>query len=104
MPQHDYMDYYCPEYKVHMPTSNMENQNTKKDLDRIKGILIDNIKKVCAVGANNEASLPNIDLDSKKQELMDVNIDKRTKDAISDMGTIKPYDSKEFYDQKDLFK
>ena len=104
MPQHDFMDYYCPEYKVHMPTSNMENQNTKKDLDRIKGILIDNIKKVCAVGANSDTSLPNIDLDSKKQELEDTNVDKRNKDAMSDMGTIKPYDSKEFYDQKDLLK
>lgn len=33
MPWHEYSDYYCPEYKLHIPVSNMKNENTRKSLE-----------------------------------------------------------------------
>ena len=36
VPYHEYMDYYQPEYKLHMPVSNMKNENTRESLDATK--------------------------------------------------------------------
>ena len=36
LPFNDYFDYYGPEYKLHLPVSNMENQNSAKYLEDIK--------------------------------------------------------------------
>ena len=38
MPENDYLHYFGPEYKLHLPISNMENANTKKYLEEIKYI------------------------------------------------------------------
>jgi len=35
MPENEFLHYFGPEYKLHMPISNMENQNTRKYLDDI---------------------------------------------------------------------
>ena len=31
----EYRDYFCPEYKIHSPVSNMENLNQEEDLEKI---------------------------------------------------------------------
>lgn len=36
MPMNDYLEYFGPEYRIHMPVSNMENQNSKEYLESIK--------------------------------------------------------------------
>lgn len=36
IPFNDYFDYYGPEYRLHLPVSNMENQNSPKYLEDIK--------------------------------------------------------------------
>ena len=36
MPYNDYFEYFAPEYKFHLPVSNMENLNTKKYLEETK--------------------------------------------------------------------
>lgn len=36
LPFHEYFEYYGPDYKLHLPVSNMENLNTKKYLEGIK--------------------------------------------------------------------
>jgi histone deacetylase 1/2 len=36
LPYNDYFDYYGPEYRLHLPVSNMENLNTPKYLEDIK--------------------------------------------------------------------
>ena len=33
LPMHEYYHYFGPEYKLHMPISNMENTNNKEYLD-----------------------------------------------------------------------
>ena len=35
MPKHKYLQYFYPEYKIHMPVSNMENVNTPEYLNSI---------------------------------------------------------------------
>jgi histone deacetylase 1/2 len=36
LPYNDYFEYYGPDYRLHMPVSNMENLNTPEYLDRVK--------------------------------------------------------------------
>ena len=36
MPDNEYIEYFCPEYKLHLPISNMENMNSKDYLDDMK--------------------------------------------------------------------
>jgi histone deacetylase 1/2 len=71
MPQHDYLEYYSPEYKIHTPTSNMENQNTKKDLDRIKSLLIENIKRISPNPGVDPVCIPDCSTGSAKQKVED---------------------------------
>lgn len=35
MPFNEYIEYFAPEYKLHLPVSNMENLNTKEYLESI---------------------------------------------------------------------
>eukprot|EP00743_Colponemidia_sp_Colp-15_P002301 GILK01002493.1.p1 GENE.GILK01002493.1~~GILK01002493.1.p1 ORF type:complete len:511 (-),score=109.41 GILK01002493.1:171-1703(-) len=50
IPYNDYYEYYCPDYRLHIQTSNMENLNSKKDLDNLKIRIFDNLKQVSPVG------------------------------------------------------
>lgn len=36
LPYNDYFDYYGPEYRLHLPVSNMENQNSPKYLEDVR--------------------------------------------------------------------
>lgn len=36
LPYNDYFEYFAPDYKLHLPVSNMENLNTAKYLDDIR--------------------------------------------------------------------
>ena len=36
LPYNDYFEYYGPDYRLHMPVSNMENLNTKEYLENVK--------------------------------------------------------------------
>jgi len=38
--QNDYFDYFCPEYKIHMSISNMENLNANEDLEKTTTFLL----------------------------------------------------------------
>jgi hypothetical protein len=44
----EYREYFCPEYKIHMPTSNMENLNTREDLEDKMGKIFQMLKTVDA--------------------------------------------------------
>lgn len=41
LPYNDYFDYYGPEYRLHLPVSNMENLNTPRYLEDIKAKVFD---------------------------------------------------------------
>jgi len=42
--KNEYLDYFCPEYKIHMSVSNMENLNTNDDLERTSNFLLQTLK------------------------------------------------------------
>jgi len=49
MPEdNEYREYFCPEYKIHMSTSNMENLNSVSELDEKIAIIKQNLKNVTA--------------------------------------------------------
>ena len=43
LPWHEYMDYYAPEYRLHVPISNMENENTRETLEKTKAKVLEQI-------------------------------------------------------------
>ena len=36
LPYNDYFEYYGPDYRLHMPTSNMENMNKRETLEEVR--------------------------------------------------------------------
>lgn len=44
----EYREYFCPEYKLHMSTSNMENLNSRSELDEKISQIKENLKQVTA--------------------------------------------------------
>lgn len=46
MPQHEYYEYFGPDYTLHVAPSNMENKNSRQLLDEIKIKLLDNLSKL----------------------------------------------------------
>ncbi|CAL9067399.1 unnamed protein product [Musa banksii] len=46
MPQHEYYEYFGPDYTLHVAPSNMENKNSRQQLDEIRARLLDNLSKL----------------------------------------------------------
>ncbi|CAE6469013.1 unnamed protein product [Rhizoctonia solani] len=46
IPVNEYYEYFGPDYKLDVRPSNMEDMNTREYLERIKGIVMDNVRKV----------------------------------------------------------
>jgi len=67
LPYNDYFEYYGPDYRLHMPVSNMENLNSKEYLENIKVQLFDILSQVepapgvqIQAGASSEAPPPEV--------------------------------------------
>jgi len=46
LPYHDYIEYYGPDYKLHITPSNMENLNSKEYLEKCKTRIIENLRNM----------------------------------------------------------
>ncbi|KAL0440576.1 UNVERIFIED_CONTAM: Histone deacetylase 19 [Sesamum latifolium] len=46
MPQHEYYEYFGPDYTLHVAPSNMENKNSRHLLEEIRSKLLDNLSKL----------------------------------------------------------
>lgn len=46
MPQHEYYEYFGPDYTLHVAPSNMENKNSRHLLDNIRSRLLENLSKL----------------------------------------------------------
>ena len=44
IPFNEYFDYYGPDYKMHVPSTNMENMNSKEYLHKLKTKIIENLR------------------------------------------------------------
>ncbi|KAL4436177.1 hypothetical protein ABPG74_018161 [Tetrahymena malaccensis] len=60
MPQNEFLHYFGPEYKLHMPISNMENQNSKKYLEEVINKIKINLNNISpgTVHISNYSSKP----------------------------------------------
>lgn len=46
LPWNDYIEYYGPDYKLHIPQTNMENANTREHLEECKIKIMENIRRI----------------------------------------------------------
>eukprot|EP00004_Rigifila_ramosa_P016956 TRINITY_DN4073_c0_g3_i3.p1 TRINITY_DN4073_c0_g3~~TRINITY_DN4073_c0_g3_i3.p1 ORF type:complete len:663 (-),score=117.47 TRINITY_DN4073_c0_g3_i3:30-1850(-) len=46
LPHNDYYEYYGPDYRISIPPSNMENMNTREELDRSLAIIMENLRQL----------------------------------------------------------
>lgn len=46
MPQHEYYEYFGPDYALHVAPSNMENKNSRPLLDDIRAKLLENLSRL----------------------------------------------------------
>lgn len=46
VPWHEYMDYYLPDYKLHVPVSNMRNENTAEQLEARLQKVLENLSHI----------------------------------------------------------
>jgi len=46
LPYNDYFEYFGPDYRLHLPVSNMENLNSKEYLDRTKVQLLEMLREI----------------------------------------------------------
>ena len=46
VPWHEYMDYYLPDYKLHVPVSNMRNENTAEQLEARLCKVLENLSHI----------------------------------------------------------
>ena len=46
MPQHEYYEYFGPDYTLHVAPSNMENKNSRQILEDIRNKLLDYLSKL----------------------------------------------------------
>lgn len=44
LPFHDYIDYYGPDYRLHITPSNMENLNSREYLEKCRNRILDNLR------------------------------------------------------------
>jgi len=73
LPYNDYIEYYGPDFRLHIPSTNMENQNTKDYLEKYKNKILENIRRIgrpnASKGANSD--LPPEASDSDEEEQLD---------------------------------
>ncbi|KAK9669504.1 hypothetical protein RND81_13G135600 [Saponaria officinalis] len=46
LPYNEYFEYFGPDYTLHVDPSNMENQNSPKDLEKIRNILLEQLSRL----------------------------------------------------------
>ncbi|KAL2936262.1 Histone deacetylase 6 [Bienertia sinuspersici] len=46
LPYNEYYEYFGPDYTLHIDPSNMENQNSPKDMERIRNILLEQLSRI----------------------------------------------------------
>eukprot|EP01102_Stenamoeba_stenopodia_P009700 TRINITY_DN2868_c0_g1_i2.p1 TRINITY_DN2868_c0_g1~~TRINITY_DN2868_c0_g1_i2.p1 ORF type:complete len:515 (-),score=87.52 TRINITY_DN2868_c0_g1_i2:82-1626(-) len=46
LPYNDYLEYFGPDYRLHIAPSNMENQNSQEYLDKLRAKILDNLRNL----------------------------------------------------------
>ncbi|KAI9099492.1 hypothetical protein DFS34DRAFT_617736 [Phlyctochytrium arcticum] len=82
LPFHEYYEYYCPEYRLEIPSSNMENLNTREYLEKVKIATIENLRHVAHAPSVQMHAVPHDDWSSGDEE--DDDKDERITQSMSD--------------------
>ncbi|KAI3905475.1 hypothetical protein MKW98_013273 [Papaver atlanticum] len=81
LPYNEYYEYFGPDYTLHVETSNMENQNTPRDMEKIRTLLLDQLSKIQhAPSVQFQARPPNTEPPEEEEE----DVDERPKCRIWD--------------------
>jgi len=93
LPENEYMDYFGPDYRLHFPVNNMENENTKEYMDFILNKVMHNLKQINTTGLDlsnhRDGHGMTVDIDDMskanrdkiEEELIDSHITKSTPNA-----------------------
>ncbi|PRP77333.1 histone deacetylase family protein [Planoprotostelium fungivorum] len=68
LPFNDYIEYYGPEYKLHVNATNMENLNAKEYLEKYKNKILENIRRIGRPNAATHEIPPDAYEDSDEEE------------------------------------
>mmetsp|Transcript_25477 Transcript_25477/g.35754 ORF Transcript_25477/g.35754 Transcript_25477/m.35754 type:complete len:540 (+) Transcript_25477:118-1737(+) len=69
LPYNDYIEYYGPDFRLYIPPTNMENQNTKDQLEKYKMKILENIRRIGRPNAASHEIPPDSYPDSDEEEL-----------------------------------
>lgn len=86
LPYNDYIQYFGPEYKLDVPPTNMDNQNSREYLDGIRAKILDNLRTLpCAPSVQMQETpsqgLNGVDLSDEEDSDLDERISQKLRDA-----------------------
>ncbi|XP_010248619.1 PREDICTED: histone deacetylase 6 isoform X1 [Nelumbo nucifera] len=72
LPYNEYYEYFGPDYTLHVEPSNMENQNSSKDLEKMRNILLEHLSRIQhAPSVQFQAQPPSTQVPDEGKEGMD---------------------------------
>jgi len=81
LPYNDYIEYYGPEFKLHIPSTNMENANSRDYLEKYKNKILENIRSIGKPNAGQHDVPPDIfGSDDEEEEDADTRLNSRLMD------------------------
>lgn len=68
IPINEYYEYFGPDYKLDVKSSNMEDMNTRGYLDRVKGIVLDHLRHVGGPPSVQMSDIPRVPIDARMDD------------------------------------
>lgn len=101
LPFNDYLSYFGPDYILDVPATNMENQNSRQYLDKIKAIVIENLRNVsCAPSVQLQQAPPDPYSEDEEDDAQDeLNKDVRNHTREMDKRVALDYELEESDDE-----
>ncbi|KAI6202824.1 hypothetical protein M3Y94_00484800 [Aphelenchoides besseyi] len=96
LPYNQYVDYYGPDFQLHITPSNMPNMNTRDYLEKVKVEIYESLRQLDPAPGVQMQQVPSVRMD-KTAAIDAANPDERLPTAITD-GMIA--DNGEFYDEE----
>eukprot|EP01090_Pellita_catalonica_P008307 TRINITY_DN1903_c0_g1_i2.p1 TRINITY_DN1903_c0_g1~~TRINITY_DN1903_c0_g1_i2.p1 ORF type:complete len:398 (-),score=58.68 TRINITY_DN1903_c0_g1_i2:104-1297(-) len=88
LPFNDYLEYYGPDFRLHIAPSNMENLNDPKYLEKMKIKLIENLRHVDGAPGASMGELPPPDTYYESEDDDDLDPDVRIHVRVQDKRTV----------------
>jgi len=71
LPYNDYIEYYGPDFRLHIPSTNMENANSREYLEKFKNKILENIRQIGRPNAGTSEIPPDAYLSEEDEEFDD---------------------------------